>query len=176
MKKLNSNNLKLIAIIAMSIDHIADLLYPGMQNNIVCIIMHIIGRLTAPIMFFFICEGFYYTHDIKKYIERLFIFSIVSHFAYCFAFGINFIPFKEGIFNQTSIMWTLACAVVALYVVYGNNKFKNWEKTMLVLLICLITFPADFSSIGVMAILYMYKYRGELKKQIMIMMFWLLIY
>ena len=37
MKKLNSNNLKLIAIIAMSIDHIADLLYPGMQNNIVCI-------------------------------------------------------------------------------------------------------------------------------------------
>lgn len=50
----------------MSIDHIADLLYPGMQNNIVCIIMHIIGRLTAPIMFFFICEGFYYTHDIKS--------------------------------------------------------------------------------------------------------------
>ena len=176
MKKLNSNNLKLIAIIAMSIDHIADLLYPGMQNNIVCIIMHIIGRLTAPIMFFFICEGFYYTHDIKKYIKRLFIFSIVSHFAYCFAFGINFIPFKEGIFNQTSIMWTLAWAVVALYVVYGNNKFKDWEKTMLVLLICLITFPADFSSIGVMAILYMHKYRGELKKQIMVMMFWLLIY
>lgn len=70
MKKLNSNNLKLIAIIAMSIDHIADLLYPGMQNNIVCIIMHIIGRLTAPIMFFFICEGFYYTHDIKKYIMK----------------------------------------------------------------------------------------------------------
>lgn len=176
MKKLNSNNLKLIAIIAMSIDHIADLLYPGMQNNIICIIMHIIGRLTAPIMFFFICEGFYYTHDIKKYIKRLFMFSIVSHFAYCFAFGINFIPFKEGIFNQTSIMWTLAWAVVALYVVYGNNKFKEWQKTMLVLLICLITFPADFSSIGVMAILYMYKYRGELKKQIMVMMFWLLIY
>lgn len=47
---------------------------------------------------------------------------------------------------------------------------------MLVLLICLITFPADFSSIGVMAILYMHKYRGELKKQIMVMMFWLLIY
>ena len=101
MKKLNSNNLKLIAIIAMSIDHIADLLYPGMQNNIVCIIMHIIGRLTAPIMFFFICEGFYYTHDIKKYIERLFIFSIVSHFAYCFAFGINFIPFKEKHYGRS---------------------------------------------------------------------------
>ena len=55
MKKLNSNHLKLIAIIAMTIDHIADLIYPGMPNNIIPIILHIIGRLTAPIMFFFIC-------------------------------------------------------------------------------------------------------------------------
>ena len=32
MKKLNSNHLKIIAIIAMTIDHVADLLYPGMPN------------------------------------------------------------------------------------------------------------------------------------------------
>ena len=65
MKKFNSNHLKLIAIIAMTIDHIADLIYPGMQNNIISIILHIIGRLTAPIMFFFICEGFYYTKNLS---------------------------------------------------------------------------------------------------------------
>ena len=58
MKKLNSNHLKLIAIIAMTIDHIADLIYPGMQNNIISIILHIIGRLTAPIMFFFFVKDF----------------------------------------------------------------------------------------------------------------------
>lgn len=176
MKKLNSNHLKLIAIVAMTIDHVADLLYPNMQGNIICIIMHIIGRLTAPIMFFFICEGFYYTHDVKKYIKRLFMFSILSHFAYCFAFGIDFIPFKEGIFNQTSIMWTLAWSVVALYITYSNTKFKDWQKTLLILLICLITFSADFSSIAVISILYMYKYRSNLKKQMLSMMFWLLIY
>ena len=66
MKKLNSNHLKIIAIIAMTIDHLADLLYPNMQNNIVPIILHVIGRLTAPIMFFFICEGYYYTKNLKK--------------------------------------------------------------------------------------------------------------
>ena len=105
MKNMNANHLKLIAIIAMTIDHIADLLYPGMPNNMISNIMHIIGRLTAPIMFFFICEGFYYTKSLKKYIVRLFIFSIISHFAYCYAFGINIIPFIGGnIFNQTSIM------------------------------------------------------------------------
>ncbi len=58
MRKMNANHLKLIAIIVMTIVHIADLLYPGMPNNMVSNMMHIIGRLTAPIMFFFICEGF----------------------------------------------------------------------------------------------------------------------
>lgn len=58
-------------------------------------------------------------------------------------------------------MWTLAWSVLALYITYSNTKFKDWQKTLLILLICLITFSADFSSIAVMSILYMYKYRGN---------------
>ena len=177
MKKLNSNHLKIIAIIAMTIDHIADLLYPGMPSIFISNVMHIIGRLTAPIMFFLICEGYYYTKDIKKYISRLFIFALISHFAYCFAFGINFIPFSTGnIFNQTSIMWTLAWAVVALHIVHGKNNLKEWQKWLLIILINLITFSSDFSSIAVMAILFMYDRRGNLKSQMISMMAWLSLY
>lgn len=177
MKKLNSNHLKIIAIIAMTIDHIADLLYPGMPNIFMSNIMHIIGRLTAPIMFFFICEGYYYTKDVKKYISRLFIFALISHFAYCFAFGINFIPFSSGnIFNQTSIMWTLAWSVVALHIVHGKNNLKDYQKWLLIILINLITFSSDFSSIAVMAILFMYDRRDNLKGQMISMMAWLSIY
>ena len=73
-------------------------------------------------------------------------------------------------------MWTLAWSVLALYITYSNTKFKDWQKTLLILLICLITFSADFSSIAVMSILYIHKYRGNLKKQMISMMFWLLIY
>lgn len=177
MKKLNSNHLKIIAIIAMTIDHIADLLYPGMPNIFMSNIMHIIGRLTAPIMFFFICEGYYYTKDVKKYISRLFIFALISHFAYCFAFGINFISFSTGnIFNQTSIMWTLAWAVVALHILHGKNNLKEWQKWLLIILINLITFSSDFSSIAVMTILFMYDRRGNLKSQMISMMAWLSLY
>jgi len=176
MKKLNSNHLKLIAIIAMTIDHIADLIYPGMPNNIISNILHIIGRLTAPIMFFFICEGFYYTKNLKKYILRLFLFAIISHFAYCFAFRINYIPFSSGnIFNQTSIMWSLAWSVVALYIIYKTN-LKEWQKWILIILINIITFSSDWSCIAVMSILSMYSNRGNLKKQIISMSFWILIY
>lgn len=176
MKKLNSNHLKLIAIIAMTIDHIADLIYPGMPNNIISNILHIIGRLTAPIMFFFICEGFYLYKNLKKYILRLFLFAIISHFAYCFAFGINYIPFSSGnIFNQTSIMWSLAWSVVALYIIYKTN-LKEWQKWILIILINIITFSSDWSCIAVMSILSMYSNRGNLKKQIISMSFWILIY
>lgn len=177
MKKLNSNHLKIIAIIAMTIDHIADLLYPGMPNIFMSNVMHIIGRLTAPIMFFFICEGYHYTKNVKNYISRLFIFALISHFAYCFAFGINFIPFSTGdIFNQTSIMWTLAWAVVALHILHGKNNLKEWQKWLLIILINLITFSSDFSSIAVMAILFMYDRRGNLKSQMTSMMAWLTLY
>ena len=177
MKKLNSNHLKIIAIIAMTIDHIADLLYPGMPSIFISNVMHIIGRLTAPIMFFFICEGYHYTKNVKNYISRLFIFALISHFAYCFAFGINFIPFSTGdIFNQTSIMWTLAWAVVALHILHGKNNLKEWQKWLLIILINLITFSSDFSSIAVMAILFMYDRRGNLKSQMTSMMAWLTLY
>ena len=177
MKKLNSNHLKLIAIIAMTIDHVADLIYPGMPNNIISNILHIIGRLTAPIMFFFICEGFYYTKNLKKYILRLFTFAIISHFAYCFAFGINYIPFSTGnIFNQTSIMWPLAWSVVVLYIMNYKTNLKEWQKWILIILINIITFPSDWSCIAVMTILSMYKNRGNIKKQLTSMSFWILIY
>lgn len=63
---LDSNALKLIAIAAMTADHIAWLLFPGYPTDPLPIILHIIGRLTCPIMCFFIAEGYHYTRDIKK--------------------------------------------------------------------------------------------------------------
>jgi len=176
MKKiLNSNHLKLIAIIAMTIDHIADLLFPHFEAHPVAIVLHIIGRLTAPIMWFFICEGFFYTKNLKKYLLRMLLFAVISHFAYCFAFGINYLPFTDGIFNQTSVIWPLFWAIVVLWIINKSN-FKSWIQWILIILICLITFPSDWSCIAVMAIAFMYSHRGNVNKQTINMMFWVIIY
>ena len=56
-KRLNSNQLKLIAIIAMTIDHLTWAFFPGYQKVWWVFSLHIIGRLTAPVMWFFIAEG-----------------------------------------------------------------------------------------------------------------------
>ena len=51
--KFDGTQLKYIAIIAMTIDHLAWLLYPGLVKGPTPVLMHIVGRLTAPIMWYF---------------------------------------------------------------------------------------------------------------------------
>lgn len=174
-KKLNANHIKLIAIIAMTVDHLTWVLFPGLQAVWYVFALHVIGRLTAPIMWFFIAEGCHYTHDIKKYAARLFVFALVSHFAYNFAFGIPFVPFKTGAFNQTSVMWSLAWAVV-LIALCRNEKMPFWAKIILIAVVCLITFPSDWSCIACMCPFFLYAHRESFKKQVVDIVFWTFVY
>ena len=60
MKKgLNSNALKVIAIIAMTIDHVVSVMFPNYPTDWWILLLHMIGRITAPIMWFFIAEGYH---------------------------------------------------------------------------------------------------------------------
>ena len=180
-KALDSNQIKLIAIAAMTIDHIAWLLYPGYDEGVIPVILHIIGRLTCPIMCYLIAEGYYYTKNINKYTMRLFAFSFISHFAYIFASSDyigwqSFIPFYTGnILNQTSVMWPLAWGLVMLRVV-DSERLKMSVKALFILLICVITFPSDWSCIASLCILAIGTNRGDFKKQMLWMIFYVGIY
>ena len=175
LRGLNSNHIKMIAIIAMTIDHLTWAFFPGLQTVWYVYALHIVGRLTAPIMWFFIAEGFHYTRDVKKYIIRLFIFAGVSHFAYDFAFGIPFLPLSTGVFNQTSVMWSLAWAVVLL-AICNNANVPAWGKIIAIAGICLISFPSDWSSIAVMAPFFLYVNRERFRLQARTIVFWTAIY
>ena len=78
---LSGNALKVIAIIAMTIDQLA---WMGVEEYSQAetptqIILHSIGRLTAPIMFFFVAEGYRYTRNYLKYLGRMAMLSFVIH-------------------------------------------------------------------------------------------------
>ncbi len=172
-KGLNSNQIKAIAIAAMTIDHATWLLFPGYQRTWWIVLLHVIGRVTAPIMWFFLAEGYHYTRNVRKYIGRLFVFAVVSHFAYNFAGGIPVIP--NGFFNGTSVMWSLAWSVV-LMVIVTADRLPQWMKLILIGLICLITFPSDWSTIAAMCPVYLYMYRGNFRKQALSILIWAAIY
>lgn len=170
-KGLTANHLKLVAIAAMTLDHLTWTLFPGYSTEWFVILFHVIGRITAPIMWFFVAEGYHYTRNVKKYASRLFLLAAVSHFAYNFCFGISFIPLQTTVFNQTGVAWSLAWGLVLLYI-YEKKQWKSWQKTLATILICLITFPSDWSCIATMAILAIGTNRGNFKKQMMQMMLW----
>lgn len=178
---LNSNWIKIIAIIAMTIDHIAWWIFPGYPSDMIPIVMHIIGRITCSIMCYFIAEGYLYTKDITKYTRRLFVFAFISHFAYVFFSADfidwkSFIPFYYGkILNQTSVMWPLAWGLVMLRIA-NSDKIKENIKPFLVILICLITFPSDWSCIASLCVLAFGTNRGNFKKQMLWMIFYVAMY
>lgn len=176
MKKgLSANQLKLIAIVAMTVDHLAWTLFPGYSTAWYAVLCHILGRITAPIMWFFIAEGYHHTRNIAAYTKRLFLLALISHFAYNFCFGIPFLPFQTSFFNQTGVIWSLAWGLVLLRV-NDDPSVKPWQKLSIILLVCLITFPSDWSCVAAMAVLFLGSYRGDFRKQMIWLMVWSTIY
>lgn len=182
MKKgLTSNTIKVIAILAMTLDHIAWYLFPGYPRELLPVAMHILGRLTCPVMCYFVAEGYHHTRDINKYTGRLFAFAVVSHFAYVFSSADfadwrSFIPFYYGeVLNQTSVMWPLAWGLVMLRVA-DSGKIKQQVKPLLVILICVLTFPSDWSCIASLCILAFGTNRGTFRKQMLWMVFYVALY
>lgn len=173
-KTLSGSELKLIAMIAMTADHLASVIWPGYGRAWWLLLIHVFGRLAAPIFWFFVAEGFHYTRNRRKYAGRLFILAVISHFAYNFAFGIPFVPFQTSVFNQTSVIWPLFWGVVVLSVL--ETDWKQWQKTLLVLAVCAITFCADWSCIAVLAIVQVGENRGNFKRQMTGMMFCVAMY
>ena len=179
--ELSGNALKVIAIIAMTIDHLA---WVGIETyeqaeTPLQISLHIIGRLTAPMMIFFVAEGYYHTHDFRRYLRRLMILAVVSHFAFCYFNMSGFNPFDNLLFNATSIAWPLMWGLILLKVwdierlQIGKSAMRLavWHKVAITLVACLLTFTSDWSCAAPLAILVVGRSRGNFHKQ----MLWLML-
>lgn len=182
----NTNHLKIIALITMTIDHIAWLIYPGYQTNIISVLLHIIGRLAFPIFAYCIAEGYHYTHNVNKYMKRLLILAIISHIPYMMAsttfqkYGWqSIIPFSTGtgierFLNQTSVIWSYFIGLVILQI-SSNNKYKKVQIPLIIVL-CLLSFPSDWSCIGSLIVVAIASNRNNPKKQILSSYLFIILY
>ena len=75
---LTGNQLKLLALLTMTIDHIGAVLLPHYR------FLRIIGRLAMPIYAYMIAEGCHYTHDRMRYFLRLAGLAVVCQVVYGF--------------------------------------------------------------------------------------------
>jgi len=181
-KVLNANVIKFIAIIAMTIDHVAWTMYPGYPHHWLPLTMHVIGRITMPIMCFFVAEGFFHTRNINKYMFRMFLFAFISHFAYKFEwYGFSdwhaYIPLYYGnLGSQTSVIWTLAWGLVMLRIEYSERIRSTWLKTLLICLICIVSFSGDWSCTASVLVLSFGTNRGHLLRQALWLVFYVAVF
>ena len=155
MPYLTAYNIKLIAITAMLIDHIAwsfvDL------ENMTGQIMHLFGRITAPIMCFFIVQGFIHTKSLIRYLHRLIIFAVISQLPYSyFRFGtIALLPFN--------MIYTLALGLLVIYsFCYIHNEF--W-RIAAILIIIAFSLLGDWMYLAIAFCLVFYIYCHSFTKQ-----------
>lgn len=78
---LTGNQLKIIAMIAMTIDHVGLVLLPQVP------LLRLIGRLAMPIYAYMIAEGCRHTHSRGRYLFRLASLALVCQVVYYFAQG-----------------------------------------------------------------------------------------
>lgn len=140
IKFVNSNTLKIIAILSMFIDHLSVWLVP--RGTPLDIALHTIGRLAAPIMCYLIAEGFAHTSNVSKYMFRLFVFAVISHFPFVLFFGLAW-------WQGTSVIWDLLMGLIALSIC-KNNRIPVWGQICAVAACCLLAWTADWNYIGVL--------------------------
>ena len=128
MKKLTATQIKVIAIIAMTLDHIAFTFVPF--GTALHYVLHLIGKTTAPIMCYFLTEGFRYTHDRKKYFIRLLLFAAISQPVY-YIYVYGSVPDSVlRLISSLNFLFALVLSLICLLIL-TNDKLNFTAKGIL---------------------------------------------
>ncbi len=169
IKFASSDLIKLIAVICMTGDHIAWAAFPGYSHKPLAVALHILGRITCPVMCYFIAEGFYHTRSVKRYALRLGALACVSHFAYKFYGGAaslaDYVPFGNGFLNQTSIIFALLSGLVMLCIAKSEKINSPVLRAALIMITGVISMCADWGCIASFAVLCFGLFRGRFRLQ-----------
>ena len=156
MKFLNRNHLKYLAIVAMLMDHIASY-FSFLFVREAYIAFRFIGRIVAPIMCFFLAEGFVHTSSKKKYFLRLLVFAIISQVAFDFAHKHSILEF------DLSMIYTLLCSFCMLWSIEYFEHFVL--KVLSVFLFIGLAYYGDWNIYAPLWVLGFYLLRKNIHLQ-----------
>ncbi len=142
-KDTTTATLKALALISMTIDHIAAVIFepflffePEVFSTGTRIVMssmdmlsRIFGRIAFPLFLFMMVEGFFFTHNRGKYLSRLLIFALISEPFFDMACGYKSVGFKGlSVFapNMQNIYFTLSIGFIAIWVIHTVlNRYEE---------------------------------------------------
>lgn len=154
---LNRNQLKYLAIFAMLLDHIAWILsqnyYDSSWEYALCFVFRTLGRLTAPIMSWFLVQGYIHTSSKKRYASRLLIFALISQ--------IPFALVRSGKFwtNELNVIFTLLLSFLMLCII--DSPLDRFPKVLLALLLFALSAFCDWAIFMPLMVLIFYLLRDR---------------
>lgn len=101
--EFTSCSLHILAMITMLMDHTWSCLLPNWEW-LTCA-----GRVTFPIFAFMTVEGFFHTHDFRKYCGRMLVFALISEIPFDLMYnGTAWYPYHQN------VMWTFLIALLGM--------------------------------------------------------------
>lgn len=158
-KKLDSFHLKVIAIVAMFINHMGIVFEwrNSAQTLPLSIISEFVGKFTFPIMAYLLIEGFHYTRNVKKYAIRLGVFWIISIYPFYLLHNPNYTFSITDLTNN--IFFTLLMGLIML-ILYNKIEITV-GRFFLVTIFMILTIQSDWNLIGIILIWAFYKFHND---------------
>ncbi len=123
LNRIRSNTLQCLPCCSIMLQII--FLQPG---TFACEALKDIGYFTAPVMCWFLVEGYRYTRSVKKYAGRLLIFAVISQLPYYLAFARNHLaPWYT--LNMIFTLFLCLCLMIAeeKYQIRERKVWLYWE-------------------------------------------------
>lgn len=124
IKFINSNTLKVIAILAMIIDHIGYYFSFCLDENVYDI-MRIIGRIAMPIFVFLLVQGYKKTSNLKKYLYRLLLYAIITQICIGLVYIVNILYVPNYLINIANVYNILFSFVFVIILFVAIDKKKD---------------------------------------------------
>ena len=140
LKVLSRDEIKYIAMFTMLLNHISNVfMAPG---GFTAELMLDIGYFTAPVMCFFLVEGFHYTRSKRRYALRLAAFAMISEVPYCLALT------ESGIieFCGLNMMFTLLICFGVICAATGISSLPL--RTAAIAALTILTVVSDWALLG----------------------------
>ena len=142
--------LKLLAMLCMTADHIGAVLFPGIP------LLRWIGRLAMPVFCWGIGEGFRHTRSRRRYLGRLVGLALLSELPFDFAFYGGICSGHQNVF------FTLALGLLALWAL--RTPWAGWPGALLMGLAAELL-RCDYGIYGVLLILALDQFRERPRVQ-----------
>lgn len=154
---LSAAALHILAMAFMLMDHLWATLLPA-QEWLTCV-----GRIAFPIFAFMAVEGYFHTHNLKKYLLRMLIFAVISEVPFDLMYGGTwFYPVHQN------VIWTLMMGLVGIHLMETVRKKKSTFVYILVSAIVVILggllgtlSMVDYYGMGVLTVFIFYFFRGR---------------